>query len=87
MEEAESPPETYTVTLQEPNERTISLAFPKHQTLGALEDRIEELTRSTENWPHFQHGQFLILVRGVIINEQYTRNAKLQDIQGIDSQV
>ena len=79
--------ETYTVTLQEPNERTISLACPKHETLEALEDRIEELTRSTENWSHFQQGQFLILVRGVIINEQYTRNVKLQDIQGFDSKV
>ena len=83
MEEAE----TYTLTLQEPNERTISLAFQKNQTLGALEERIEELTRSTENWPHFQQGQFLILVRGVIINERYTRDVKLQDIQGFDSKV
>lgn len=77
--------ETFNLILQEPNERTISLPFPKQNTLGALEDQIEEITRDTEDWPHFQRDQFLILVRGIIINERYTRNVKIQDIQGRDS--
>ena len=74
--------EIFNLSLQEPNERTISLQFPKEQTLGALEDRIEEVTRDAPAWPHFQRDQFLILVRGIIINERYTRNVKLKDIQG-----
>ena len=74
--------EIFNLSLQEPNERTISIQFPKEQTLGALEDRIEEVTRDAPAWPHFQRDQFLILVRGIIINERYTRNVKLKDIQG-----
>ena len=77
--------ETFNLILKEPNERTLPLPFPKHQTLGALEDRIEEITRDVEDWPHCQRDQFLILVRGIIINERYTRNVKIQDIQGSDS--
>ena len=77
--------ETFHLILQEPNERTLQLRFPKQDTLGALEDRIEEITRDTEDWPHFQRDQFLILVRGIIINERYTRNVKIQDIAGLDS--
>ena len=77
--------ETFNLILQEPNERTIPLPFPKQNTLGALEDQIEEITRDTEDWPHFQRDQFLLLVRGIIINERYTRNVKIQDIQGSDS--
>ena len=74
--------ENFSLSLQEPNERTISIQFPKEQTLGALEDRIEEVTRDAPAWPHFQRDQFKIIVRGLIINEQYTRNVKLKDIQG-----
>ena len=77
--------ETFNLILQEPNERTLQLPILKHNTLGALEDRIEEITGDTEDWPHFQRDQFLILVRGIIINERYTRNVKIQDIQGSDS--
>ena len=40
--------ETFNLILKEPNERTLPLPFPKHQTLGALEDRIEEITRGAE---------------------------------------
>ena len=75
MEESE----TYNLILKEPNERTTTILVPKQHTLGAFEDRIEEIA-NTENWPRFQRDQFLILVRGIIINEQYTRNVKLQDI-------
>ena len=75
--------EIFNLSLQEPNERTISLQFPKEQTLGALEDRIEEVTRDEPAWPHFQTDQFKIIVRGIIINERYTRNVKLKDIQGL----
>ena len=74
--------EIFNLSLQEPNERTISIQFPKEQTLGALEDRIEEITRDAPTWPHFQRDQFKIIVRGLIINERYTRNVKLKDIQG-----
>ena len=74
--------ENFNLSLQEPNERTISIQFSKEQTLGSLEDRIEEITRDAPAWPHFQRDQFLILVRGIIINERYTRNVKLKDIQG-----
>ena len=83
MEESE----TYNLILKEPNERTTTILVPKQHTLGAFEDRIEEIARDTENWPRFQRDQFLILVRGIIINEQYTRNVKLQDIQGPDSHI
>ena len=79
--------ETYNLTLKEPNERTIVISVPKQHTLGAFEDRIEEIARDAENWPNFQRDRFLIFVRGIIINEQYTRNVKLQDIQGFDSHV
>ena len=78
MEETEN----FSLSLQESNERTISIQFPKDQTLGALEDRIEEVTRNAQAWPHFQRDQFKIIVRGIIINERYTRNVKLKDIQG-----
>ena len=74
--------ENFNLSLQEPNETTISIQFSKEQTLGALEDRIEEVTRDAPAWPHYQRDQFLILVRGIIINERYTRNVKLKDIQG-----
>ena len=78
MEEVDN----FNLILQEPNQRTISIQFSKEQTLGALEDRIEEVTRDAPAWPHYQRDQFLILVRGIIINERYTRNVKLKDIQG-----
>ena len=78
MEETEN----FSLSLQEPSERTISILIPKDQTLGALEDRIEEITRDASAWPHFQRDQFKIIVRGIIINERYTRNVKLKDIQG-----
>ena len=74
--------EIFNLSLQEPNERTISIQFPKDQTLGALENRIEEVTRNAPAWPNFQRDQFKIIVRGIIINERYTRNVKLKDIQG-----
>ena len=74
--------EVFNFTLQEPNERTILLPFPKHHTLGALEDQIEEITGDAEDWPHFRRDQFLIIILGIIINERYTRNVKIQDMQG-----
>ena len=77
--------ETFGLVLKEPAERTIPLPFPKHHTLGALEDRIDEITSSEQGWPHFRRDQFLIIVRGTIINERYASNVKLQDIQGFDS--
>ena len=72
--------ETFNFILQEPNERTLQLPFLKHNTLGALEDRIEEITGDAEDWPDFQRDNFLILVRGMIINERYTRNRILNHL-------
>ena len=74
--------ENYTLLLKEPNERTISISIPSTDTLVSLENLIDETTRNSEDWPHFQRDNFMILVRGVIINEQYTTNVKLLDIQG-----
>ena len=74
--------EVFNFILQEPNERTLTLPFPKHHTLGTLEDRIEEITGDAEDWPHFRRDQFLIIILGIIINERYTRNVKIQDMQG-----
>ena len=76
-------PENYTFLLKEPNERTIQISIPSSDTLGSLEHLIDEITRNREDWPHFQRDHFMIFVRGVIINERYTTNVKLRDVQGV----
>ena len=75
--------ELFNLILQDPNERTLHVQFQRTLTLESLEGRIEEITTEAPEWLAFQKKQFLILVRGIIINERYANDVQIQNIPGI----